>query len=271
MSAELKLRSLAYLTDLSFIAFHGRVLDRGEYIVAETPDNHSFFWGNLLVMKEVPKLNCIKKWIKAFDDEFGESPMVEHCTFGWDSPEGEKGELKDFIAAGFEFELSEVLSLRSVEILVPRSSSLPLEIRKLSSDADWKAALNNQVACRDMIHELKDYLPYMRAKMKKYRAMTEAGHGHWYGAFANGELVADCGLFQFGNLGRFQSVSTHPDYRRLKVCSNLIYRVSQMGFEHGLETLIIVADPNYHASQIYRSVGFSLKEYQVGMCRRPLD
>lgn len=60
--------------------------------------------------------------------------------------------------------------------------------------------------------------------MEQYRSMAEAKKGHWFGAFLNGKLIGDLGVFFEEHVGRYQSVGTHPDFRRKGVCGNLIYQ-----------------------------------------------
>src|SRR5687767_14258279 len=105
---HLNLRSLAYFTDLSILGFHGKLTDRGEYIVAETPENPWYYWGNLLVMKEAPKTGDFARWMALFKKEFAHQPLVRHVTFGWDSPEGFEGAAIDFVKNGFQLEPSVV-------------------------------------------------------------------------------------------------------------------------------------------------------------------
>lgn len=96
--------------------------------------------------------------------------------------------------------------------------------------------------------------------------MTRAGLGLWFGAFLENRLVADLGVFTAGRIGRFQQVGTHPDYRRRGICGALVYQASRYAFDQmKLETLVMVADENYHAAKIYESVGFQAKEHQVGV------
>ena len=102
--------------------------------------------------------------------------------------------------------------------------------------------------------------------------MSTAGLGHWFGAFLNAKLIADCGLYCFNNIGRYQAVGTHPDFRKRGVCGNLIYESAQFGFEKlGTKTLVMVAEPAYHAAQVYESVGFKPSEKAVGMYKYPKD
>jgi len=96
--------------------------------------------------------------------------------------------------------------------------------------------------------------------------------GNWYGAFLNNELVADCGLFIFDKVGRFQSVGTHPAFRGRGICGNLVHHVSHEALANRkAEVLVMCADPEYHAARIYESVGFKPTEKAIGLCRWPKE
>ena len=73
------------------------------------------------------------------------------------------------------------------------------------------------------------------------------------------------GLFRAGEgLARFQSVETHPDFRGRGLAGTLVHRASGYGFDElGARTLVMVADPDYLAVRIYRSVGFADTEVQT--------
>ena len=111
----------------------------------------------------------------------------------------------------------------------------------------------------------EDYLPFATAKAATERGLVEAGHGGWWGAYVDGRLVATMGLLRAGDgLARFQSVETHPDFRGRGLAGTLVHRVSGYGFDElGARTLVMVADPDYLAVRIYRSVGFADTEVQT--------
>jgi predicted GNAT family acetyltransferase len=71
-------------------------------------------------------------------------------------------------------------------------------------------------------------------------------------------------------LARFQAVETHPDHRGRGLAGTLVHHVSGYGFrELGADTLVMVADPGYHAIRVYRSVGFDDTESQLQAQRAP--
>lgn len=103
-------------------------------------------------------------------------------------------------------------------------------------------------------------------KMERYRAMARKGLGAWFGAFLGGQLVGDLGMFVEGDIGRFQSVGTYPDFRRRGVCGTLVFHAAVHALEKmQVQTLVMVADLHYHAARIYESVGFAAAERQTGL------
>jgi predicted GNAT family acetyltransferase len=109
------------------------------------------------------------------------------------------------------------------------------------------------------------------AQAAAQRRLVDAGYGAWWGAFEGDRLLASMGLFTASpGLARFQSVKTHPDARGRGLAGTLVHRVSRYGFEElGTRTLVMVADPEYLAIRIYRSVGFADTERQLQAERRP--
>jgi GNAT superfamily N-acetyltransferase len=260
----MRLRSLGYRTDLIFSRFGGRVIDRGDYLVVLTPDNPGYRWGNFLLFAEPPREGDFARWRRLFAEEVGSPPEITHVVFGWDGVDGELGEVAPFREAGFRLEESVVLTAGQVRL--PPKVNDEIEIRPLRKDWEWREATLTQIACRDPEEDLAGYTLFKERKMASYRHMAEAGLGGWFGAFWEGRLVADMGLFQDGDVARFQAVETHPDFRRRGICGTMVHWVARYGLTHmGAKTLVMIADPNYHAARIYESVGFRPSERQVGL------
>jgi predicted GNAT family acetyltransferase len=101
--------------------------------------------------------------------------------------------------------------------------------------------------------------------------MMQTGAGAWWGAFIGDRLLSSMGLFGASpGLARFQQVQTHPDARGRGLAGTLVHRVSRYDFEElGATTLVMVADPEYLAIRIYRSVGFDDTETQLQALRKP--
>jgi ribosomal protein S18 acetylase RimI-like enzyme len=145
-----------------------------------------------------------------------------------------------------------------------------VSIRTLKTEADWEQAVANQVVCREPGFEEDAYRELQKQQMARYRKMVASGHGDWYEAFIGGQLVADLGLFHYEGVGRFQSVETHPDFRRRGIAGTLIFRAGrQAKADYDLHTLVIVAEQASSAARLYESLGFRLTEKQVGLERWP--
>ncbi len=254
----MKLESLGYRTDLMFARWNGEVTDFGEYLRIRTPSNPTYYWGNFLLFAQPPQGGDFERWNALFRKHF---PEAKHVAFGVDGTRGEAGVSQPLEDAGFTLERSIVLTATGTH--APARMNLEAEVRPLKSDADWAAALEVQILCREPEHELESYRIYKTAQMKNYRLLTELGLGEWFGAFLKGQIVADLGVFFSSDLARFQMVATHPEYRRRGLCARLVLEASQYAFAKGAETLVMVADPEYHAARIYESVGFEVLERQV--------
>ncbi len=258
------IRSLGYRTDLFFSAFDGITTDRGEYLVIQTPANPDFYWGNYLIFANPPGTSDLDHWRGLFAREIGSPPAVKHQVFGWDSPQGDLGEIDPFISA--EFRLVQSVVLTSHAPHPPARLNESITVRSLQSEDDWAQATDNQVACREADFSEADYLLFKQPQMARYQRMQDAGLGHWYGAFLAGCLVADLGIFHREGLGRFQSVGTHPDFRRQGIAATLVYQAALLAIKvFSLHTLVIVADEDSIPSRIYQSVGFEMTEKQVGL------
>ena len=260
----MKIKSLGYRTDLFFWKFDGEIHDRGDYLVILTPSNPTFYWGNLLLFSSPPAKGDFERWKNIFADEISSRQETHHLVFGWDGIDGETGEGQPFLDAGFKLVQSIVMTAR--QIVLPPKYNHEVDIRPLSRDWEWQQALENQINCRDAEFGLENYTVFKRAKMERYRQMTQAGLGEWFGAFYRDRLVAGLGLYCEDGVARYQSVETHPDFRRRGICGTLVHQAARYGFERmGASVLVMIADEQYFAGRIYESIGFKTEERQTGL------
>jgi ribosomal protein S18 acetylase RimI-like enzyme len=253
-------RSLGYRTDLALLQLGGtEIEDRGDHLVVRSPHNPTFWWGNFLLLAEVPAEADTERWLERFAATF---PGTEHVALGFDGVDGRVEALSAFAARGMRCEASTVMCASAVR--EPPRRNREAIYRQLTSDADWAQSVELRVACKDE-HDEEDYLTFATRKAATNRAMVDAGHGGWFGAFCDDALVAQLGLFTASpGLARFQSVETHPDFRGRGLAGSLVYHASRYGLDQlGARTLVMVADPDYVAVRIYRSVGFTDGETQL--------
>lgn len=259
----MNLRSLGYRTDLIFPRFDGAILDRGDYLVIQTPANPLFYWGHFLLFAAPPGPADFVRWRQLFAAELDALPHVRHVALGWDAPDGMLGAIQPFLDAGFQCFKDLVLVTERVH--PPPYPNTAIAIRALTTDDEWAAALALHLRCHGAEDPSGD-LTFIRNQWARYRAMTQAGRGAWLGAFLDAQLVGALGIFAEGELGRFQEVSTHPDYQRQGICGTLVHYASHYAFERlGARRLVIVTEEGYHAARVYQAVGFQPKEWQSGL------
>lgn len=261
----MKIQTLGYQTDLIFAAFDGEILDRQEYLVIRSPKTPNYFWGNFLLFPRPPQKGDYQHWTQVFDKEFSDLSGIDHKAIGWDDASGEIGYIDDFLKAGYKLEEGKTLAATQVEL--PATNKADVTVQVLENENHWDQVLRNQIASTIPGYERSDFESFKTNQMKRYRKMAAEGLGHWFGAFHNGELVADLGIFVKDQVGRFQQVVTHPNFRGRGFCTALMYHASQYVFSKmGANTLVIIADENYHALGIYKKVGFKVVESQRGVC-----
>ncbi len=253
-------RSLAYRTDLEILRLAGSELeDRGDRLVVRTPANPTYYWGNFYLLDRPPAADDVAGLLDAFDADF---PDSEHRALGVDGVEDQAAALAPLVEAGPVLEVSTVMTASTVH--PPSRPNDDATYRQLSSDDDWARRIEVAMAV-DTEYEPDKHRVFVTRKAAHDRALCEAGHASWWGAFVGDDLATVMGLVEVdGELGRYQSVETHPDYRSRGLAGTLVHRVAAYGLEErGLRTLVMVADPDYLAIRIYRSVGFEGTETQT--------
>jgi ribosomal protein S18 acetylase RimI-like enzyme len=89
-------------------------------------------------------------------------------------------------------------------------------------------------------------------------------------AFVDGVARAGLGVFAADGLARYQSVETHPEFRRRGLASALLVEAARLvSSQQRVDRFVIVADPSYVAIDIYRRLGFTDAEQQVQWLRPP--
>ena len=258
------IQGLGWRTDLALLEISGSVLeDRGDHIVVTTPDNPTFWWGNFLLLPAPPAdVEEARTWLTAFETEF---PDAEHRAFGVDGTDGGVSDLASFEKLGLSVEGSTVMTATAVH--EPPRPQRDAVYRPLDGDADWA----QQVELSMVGDEIGYSLEFCTARAEAQRTLVEAGHGQWWGAFVDDRLLSSMGLFTASpGLARFQTVKTHPDARGRGLAGTLVHAVSRYGLDElGASTLVMVADPDYLAIRVYRSVGFDDTEVQLQAERKP--
>ena len=257
-------RSLGLQTDLMVRAFRGHIDVTPERVAVRTPSNPTFRWGNYLVLPRAPQSGDMPHWIAMFREAVGGPPQIEHLAFTWDAPDGEEGAVDEFVAAGFDRFRVWVMTARALND--PRTVNHACAIRTLAGDGDFDQLvdlwLDQNAALPPDEREGDGHEVFCRRQAAGCRAMCEAGWCEWYGAFLDGKLVASLGVVVRDGLGRFQIVDTHPDFRRQGLAGTLLVHAGRVALDRrGATTLVIAADADDVAKDLYESVGFRTTEW----------
>ncbi|MEV5961324.1 GNAT family N-acetyltransferase [Kribbella sp. NPDC051952] len=264
----MEITSLGYRTDLLLLELSGSVFhDAGDYVVVRTPGNPGFWWGNFLLFRSPFAPGDTKARVETFRQEF---PAARHVALGIDSVDGVIGAEGELTAAGFD--LGRDVVMTASEVVAPARPNEEATYRLLDGDDDWEQLLQQSLATATMTVD-EEYVRFTRRRLVATRALVDAGHGKWFGAFDGERLQSSLGLmFDGKGVARFQHVQTSPEDRGRGLASTLVHRASTYGLtEGGARTLVMVADPEYLAIRIYRALGFTDTETQLGFSLPPAD
>jgi len=253
--------SLAFRTDVALRVLEGaEVSDRGDYLVVRSPGNPGFWWGNFLLLARVPRPGEAGAWLARFAAEF---PGASHVALGVDTA-ADVPVPPDLAAAGLGIEHATVLT--AAQPNPPACSSTTAEIRPLADDADWRQSVELTIRCFG-----GDESEFLERRAMARQRVTRTGKGAWFGAFADGRLRAQLGLFDAGDgCARYQNVETDPLARRQGLAGTLVWAAARYGREVlGARTFVIVADPAGPAIRLYQSCGFTPRETQLSLERPP--
>jgi len=261
-----RVTSLGFRTDLTLRVMEGaEVADRGDYLVIRSPGNPDYWWGNFLLLAQVPEPGTGEAWLDRFAAEF---PAARHVALGVDTTRDEAVLPGEFLAAGLEVGWETVLTAAAPEVRPPPHLNSEAEIRPLTSDDDWRQSVDLGIRCFDGAEPAL----FLERRAAVRRQLTQAGRGTWFGAFSGGRLLAQLGLFDVGDgYARYQHVETDPEARRQGLAGTLVWHAGRYGTDVlGARTLVIVADTTGEAIRVYRSCGFAPRESQLSF-ERPSD
>lgn len=253
----MKINSLLLKTSLIFARNESEIVERESYVAIKTPTNPGFHWGNYLIFKKAPQGQDIDTWKLLFKKEFPYYDQIRHYVFAWDefAPPADE----EYLAHGMELE--KTVTLVATELIRPKHYNDKIVVRPLVSDEEWHQADLVQTETRDEHFSFDEYLKFKTNQSLSYKRLVEKKQGHRFGAFLEGKLVADLGIFHEDKVARYQNVVTHPDCRRQGICATLVYESGKyIQNETTIDKMVMVADPDYHAARIYESVGFEPKE-----------
>jgi ribosomal protein S18 acetylase RimI-like enzyme len=260
-----RIESLAFRTDLALLQLGGsEVEDHEVYVAVRTADNPTYRWGNFLLLPRAPSSDELNAWEAVFTQTF---PDAHHRAYGIATAHGSRDELAALATAGMSVDASTVMTASATAVHEPPRPNRAATYRPLAGDADWHQQVELAMAGQEDPSDPE----FLVAKAAAQRRTAESESGTWWGAFVGDRLVSSMGLFRASpGVCRFQDVNTHPDARGRGLAGTLVHRITRCGIEElGATTLVMVADPDYLAVRVYRSVGFEDTETQLQAERGP--
>lgn len=256
--------SIGWRTDVALRELEGAEVLAGEdSLVVRTRENPQYRWGNFMLLRVAPRPGEADRWMRRFIAAF---PGAGHVALGIDRPGLAADALAEFAALGLRVDVHTVLTAST--LTAPAREAPAAVFRRLEGDRDWSQAIDLSLAA-DELDDSPSNRSYLERRTSAIRRVCEKGRGAWFGAFRSGEMHCGLGVFAIGSrLARFQAVDTHPAHRRQGLASHLLHVAGQYALGHlGARTLVIAADPGYHAIGIYRSLGFTDHEQHVQLER----
>jgi GNAT superfamily N-acetyltransferase len=248
------IRSLALKTELALAETRGVVIDRGDYIVIQTPDDPGYYFGNLLVMSAAPQAGDLARWTELFREELAD-PEIRHVAFRWDGPD--IGAAQDLTAAGFAVDVSSVMTAHAIA-----APAIALELRELAphevrATADLRWTMSDR-------HDDR-YRKFLQRRAAWQRDLVTRDLARFWGVFDDQQLVGSLGLASVAGLSRYQDVQTAASHRGRGIASALLATAAAAATGE----LVIIAEPNSIAARVYERAGFRAVEQSATACRRP--
>jgi ribosomal protein S18 acetylase RimI-like enzyme len=259
--------SLGYRTDLMIRALEGsQVIHHPGYVTVRTPANPAFWWGNFMLLPEKAAREGAEPCLALLRSEF---PASAHVALGIDVTSGAAAGLDDFAAAGLDVQHDTVLTAAALR--EPPHPNHAAVLRELAGDDDWRQSAQLRAVCDAEEGGYPADPAFIAARDAARRTLAGTGHGAWFGAFLDGQLASQLGVFSDRRgVARYQEVATHPDARRQGLAATLLCHAARYATGHlAATTLVIVADPGEPAIGVYRGVGFADRETEVSVSRAP--
>ncbi len=257
------MEDLGYFTDLFIIEAESKIIQMEDWILVQSPDNPTYFFGNFLLLNNPPLPYQRQFYEKKFHECFKDLKKVKHFTFCWRG--ADKKNISDFTENNYEFNQTSVLIAKREDIVKPKQLNDKITIRSLSTDVEWQEWIAMELGEKQAGHSDVSYRVYLEGKAKTYKNLTDNQQGHLFAAYIDNEMVAAAGLFHKNKIGRFQQVTTKSGFRRRGICKSLIYQICMEGFKQ-LDSLVMLADIGYFALDVYKKLGFQEKETQSSLC-----
>jgi len=255
--------SPGWKTDLAILTLTGSTVeDRGDHLVIRSPDNPDFHWGNCLFVMDETAVDDAERWVEAFTSAF---PGAMWAAIGLirqpSNPDA-------WAEHGLQVEVDDVLTTDTLPRQTPLAEGYLA--RRLDGD-DWEQHVLREIRENERTGEYESALHerFIRAQTRIRRSLSDRDVAAFFGAFADGVLVADLGIVRCETTARYQSVGTDPAHRRRGLAGHLLGLAARWAQERGCGQWVIVTEVTNPAGRLYRSVGFTPDRGMARAYRRP--
>ena len=252
-----------WATDLAILEHTGSLVqDHGDHLVVRTPANPDFHWGNFLLVTDDAAVDDADRWVAAFRAALPEATWV---AIGLPRmPEARDAWLAHGIGSSSRRCCRHAPS--------PAGRRCPRATRCAGSPATtgtrtWRAPSRRTSAAGRRTRPRS--CASRGAQLQARQDLSARDLGAWFGAFADGALVADLGIVRCGTTARYQDVTTEEEHRGRGLASHLLGVAAHWAAEGGCEQWVIVTGATNPAGRVYRSLGFEPDTGTVQAYRRP--
>lgn len=241
-----------YQTEFALLKSIGIPIKHKGNMIVECKMFPTYYGGNLLLINKDHDADL--EYFETLFDQYFTAPKTKHKTFLL-LPESRQ--YKELIEAARQkkYEITEFKMMA----MAPKPSRVILKDNYVIDQIDL---LNNST-------DIADYLELMKASndlewfwtegFKKQQTVTRMMGIQWFAIREQGkpQILSSLGIFKLGELARMQDVMTHPDHFRNGYATQLLnHAIHFANQELEVKEIVIEADKNDHAYQLYAKLGF---------------
>ncbi|MEO8330510.1 MAG: GNAT family N-acetyltransferase [Candidatus Nanopelagicales bacterium] len=240
-----------FATDLAVLEHTGSTVeDLGDHLIVRSPSNPDFHWGNCLFVLDDAAVDDATRWVSTFEAAFPQATWIAIGLVRMPI------EVDVWSGLGLTLELEDVLTTR----VQPKQSLAPpgYVVRPLVNDDVWEQSVRRSLAENEATGEYDPvtHERFARALVSSRKSLTDKGIARFFGAFEDGQLVADLGIVRCGATARYQAVVTDPAHRGRGLASHLLGVAAQWSAERGCDRWVIITEATNPAGRVYRKAGF---------------
>jgi ribosomal protein S18 acetylase RimI-like enzyme len=229
--------------------------DIGDALVISTPQNPYWRWGNLILLKNPPRMEDVVRWRELYETKIAPNQVNPNRIILWDGASADSYTTEEFRKDNLIFSPFDILTLNSLKQSPNHNNRIAIQ-EIGDNDEEWREVIESNIESFGPT-DAPDYRHYAERRMADHRLLISKGYGRWYTARFDGELVGSLGIFAGDGLCRFQEVAVRPKFQRQGIASSLVYHAAAgTREEYPNSPQVIVADPDGGAINVYRQIGF---------------